>query len=509
MAEKKAIDEISKMIANGISTMSERDKRDRLDDIKKAYKDAKPKEFARTGGFGGLFSGSSTRSALSNGYTKEEIQDWFTDPDTYEEELRNLSRFLYISKGIFYTAINFYTNLPTLDYNIIPVFYDFDPKNIDAILRSKQAVADYADNVLDKAAVRNIIKAVLKDGAYYGYERKAGKSYYMQRLQNNYCREGQLVNGLPSIEFDFSFFDEDEEMLESYDAEFATKYRAYQNDDDLQWQQLEPSKSLCIPMESEDFNFPALTGIFDDLMDLDDYYNYMKDTVDMETEKVVVQKPPMNEETGEMLVEPDDILFFQEALAYVFDERYKVVSTPFEIDTIDFTKNKMSNSGFDGVDKMKDATWNGTGIAKPVFGETDSASGLKVNYEINASFVFAIIEKLERWLKQRLPDIGTKRFGFKIEYLRTTNVYKKETFEMHYKLLGVGGALSPLISSVGMNPESYIKLLQMENLEGVKDHLRVPESMHTQTGGSGDEAGAPTKDDDELGDSGEQTRDNK
>lgn len=497
------------MFYEGISTMSEQEKKERLEKIRTQYKDSKASKFARVGGLGGS-SSSVGRAALSDDYTKADIKDWFTDPDSYAEELRNLSRFLYVSKGIFYTAINFYTNLPTLDYNIIPIFYDFDTKNIDAILRSKQAVADYADEILDKSAVRNIIKAVLKDGAYFGYERKAGKSYYMQRLQNDFCREGQLVNGIPSIEFDFSFFDDDEDgsLLEGYDAEFTTKFRAYQNDEDLQWQQLEPKKSLCIPMESEDFNFPALTGIFDDLIDLDDYYKYMKDTVDMETEKVIVQNPPMNEETGEMIVEVDDILFFQSALESVFDSRYKVVSTPFKINTIDFTKNKMSNSGFDGVDKMKDATWNGTGIAKPVFGETDSSSGLKVNYEINASFVFAIIEKLERWLKQRLPDIGTKRFGFKIEYLRTTNVYRKETFEMHYKLLSIGGALSPLISSVGMNPESYIKLLQMENLEGIKDHLRIPESMHTQSGDDGEgEKGAPEKGDEELGDSGEQTRD--
>lgn len=457
---------------------------------------------------GGLSSSRGKRRTLSDSFTKEDVQKWFTDPDAYIKELRDLSRYLYVSKGIYYTAINFYTNLPTLDYNIIPTFFDFDESNKDKILRSKQEVSNYCDDILDKSSVRSIIKAVLKDGSYYGYERKAGKSYYMQRLLNDYCREGSLVNGLPSIEFDFTFFDGQEDKLESYDVEFKKKYTAYKNSkgNDLRWQRLDHTKSICIPLESDDFNFPSLTGIFDDLMDLDDYYKYMKETTALDTEKVVVQKPSMNQETGEMLVEPDVVQFFQNALASVFDDRFKVVSTPFELDTIDFTKNKMSNSGFDGVEKMKTATWNGTGISKPVFGETDSASGLKVNYEINASYVFSIIEKLEKWLRQRLLTIGTKKYGFKVEFLRTTNVYRKDTFDMHYKLLSVGGALSPLISSMGMNPESYIRILQMENLEGVKDHLRIPESMFTQSGSS--EAGSPTVGDDEVSDTGEKTKDN-
>lgn len=461
---------------------------------------------SKFGILGQLKSGTKAKS-LRDDYTKEDIKEWFLNPEKYEKELRDLSRYLYISKGIHYTSINFYTNLPTLDYNIVPMFYDFSEKAKPSILNSKQKVAGYCDDVLDKSVVRSIIKAVLKDNCYYGYEIQSGQSYYLQRLPNDFCREGQLVNGLPSIEFDFKFFDGQEDRVEFYPSEFKSKHEAYKEDRKLQWQRLNHNYTMCIPLETDDFNFPALTGIFDDLLDLDDYYKYMKETTALDTEKVVVQRPTMNEDTGEMLVEPDVVQFFQTALASVFDDRFKVVSTPFALDTIDFTKNKMSNSGFDGVEKMKMATWNGTGIAKPVFGETDSASGLKVNYEINASYVFAIIEKLERWLKQRLPKISTKKYPFKVEFLRTTNVYRKDTFDMHYKLLSVGGALSPLISSMGMSPESYVKILQMENLEGIKDHLHIPDSMFTSSPDDDKKGGAPKSSDDEIGDAGEQTRD--
>ena len=84
-------------------------------------------------------------------------------------------------------------------------------------------------------------------------------------------------------------------------------------------------------------------------------------------------------------------------------------------------------------------------------------------------------------------------------------MYIEKILDMYYKLLSIG-TISPVISSMGMNPESYIKILQLENMEGIKDYLQVPSSMHTQPSGDG-EGGAPSKGDDEIGDAGEQTRD--
>ena len=224
-------------------------------------------------------------------------------------------------------------------------------------------------------------------------------------------------------------------------------------------------------MESEDFNFPALTGIFDDLIDLDDYFAYMKEATELDTARILLQTPPMNDKTGEMLVDPDIVEFFQKAIAGVLDDKFKVVSTPFDVDSINFTQSKAGDVGFDGVEKMKDAVWNGVGVAKPIFGETDSASGVRLNHSTKTAFVFSIVEKIEVWVNQRLKYIATKKYPFKVKFLPTTNLYRKETFDMFNTLLSIGGSLYMAISSAGINPDDYIRLLQLENLEGAKDHL--------------------------------------
>lgn len=448
-------------------------------------------------------SNSSGMSSLKSNFSKDEIEKWFQNPDKYSAELRDLSRYLYISKGVYYTTINFYTNLLKLDYVLVPRFVNFDVKNKEGILNSKQKALNYCDDILQKPTIRNIIKASLKDGCYFGYERGGNSSFYIQRLPNDFCKEGAWVDGLPSIKFNFSFFDKNESKLELYDEEFSQKYKIYQKDKNKAWQQLDYLKCICIPLESEDFNFPALAGIFDDIIDLDDYYKYMKQAIELDVSRILIQTPPMNDKTGEMLVEPEDIKFFQSAIASVLDERFKIVSTPFDVNSIDFSKNKSGDAGLEGVEKMKSTIWNGVGISKSVFGEPDGATGQKVSHEVNVAYVFAIVEKIEMWVNRRLKGIGAKKYGFKVKFLPTTNINKKESFDIWNQLLSLGGSLNVAISSAGMNPDDYIRMLQLENLEEVKDHLTLPESIYTQSGN--DEGGAPPKDD--LGDSGDKTRD--
>lgn len=466
----------------------------------KKYQEAGFKQFSI---LGSNKSSNSDRDSLKDKYSKEDIQKWFSNPDQFAKELRDFSRYLYISKGLYYTAINYYTNLLTLDYTLIPRFVDFDEKNKESILKSKQKAKDYCDDILQKPIIRNIIKATLKDACYFGYERSDQSSFYIQRLPNDYCREGVLVGGLPSIEFDFDYFTKREEKLALYDKEFTQKYNIYKKDNKKRWQMLDHLKTICVPMESEDFNFPALAGIMDNLIDLDDYYRYMKQAIELDVARILIQTPPMNEETGEMLVDPDEVRFFQNAIADVLDERFKIVSTPFKVDSINFTQSKMGDAGFDGVDKMKDTIWNGVGISESIFGQPDGATGQKINHESNVAYVFSIVEKIEMWVNQRLKRIGAKKYGFKVKFLPTTNINKKDVFDTFNRLLAIGGSLETTITSTGVSPQDYISLLQMENLEGVKDYLVLPDSIYTQSG-NGDKGGRPKSDD--LSDGGDKSR---
>lgn len=470
-----------------------------LKDIQESYKSFKDrrKGFATFGR--GSTNPNNDRTSLRDKYTKEQVQKWFSSPDEYEHELRELSSYLYVSKGLYYQMINFYVNLPTLDYVVAPLFEEFDDKK--KIKRESNKAKKYCRDVLEKPNLRKILKAVLKDNAFYGYERKSDGTYYIQKLNPNYCRQGRLVGGLPTIEFDFSYFNNNETKLKFYSDEFINHYEDYKNKKaNSKWIELNYKRTMCIPLESEDYNFPALTGIFDDLIDRDEFYEYLKDSTEIDTNKLLVQTVPMNDD-GEILVPPDIVTAFQDAISDVLPPKVKLVSTPFKLNAENMTQSKMQQNN--GISEMENLIASNSGIAQSIISNADAATSIKINLEMNTSYIFSILEKIEVWIKKRLSRLTLKKYPFTIEFLRTTNINKKDMFEMKYKMLSIGGSLSDVISAMGMNPDNYFGLLKMENSSKIKDLLQIPESIYTSSGK--DEGGAPTKDN--VGDDGEKTRD--
>lgn len=443
------------------------------------------------------------RTALSSKYKKEDIIKWFTNPDQFEKELRELSSYLYIAKGDYYQRINFLVNLMTLDYVVIP---DFIPlmNDKEKIYKEKTKADKYCSDILNKPNIRKTLKAIFKDNAFYGYERKSEGSYYMQKLNPNYCRQGVIRDGMPSIEFDFSYFkDTNEEKLDLYDKEFKRRYNSYKNGG-KQWQELNYMKSMCIPLESEDYNFPAFTGVFDDYINIDDFYQFLKDTTELDTTKLLFLKVPTSDEDAEILVDPDTVSTFVNNTAEVVSDKIKIVGMPFEVHSENLAQSK--NQQNNGIKEMENLIGRNSGISQDILSSANSSSGLKINLEVNATYVFAVLEKIQLWVTKRLKHLTQKKYKFKIEFLKTTNINRKEEFEMAYKMLTIGGSLSDVISARGMNPTNYYNLLRMESIDGVKDLLQIPESIYTSSGKSND-GGAPSKDGTDLTDSGEKTKD--
>lgn len=441
------------------------------------------------------------RTTLRDAYKKEDVMRWFKNPDQYEKELRELSSFLYISKGIYYNMINFYSNIPALDYNVSPSFDDFDDE--DKVEREYRKASKYCDDVLEKPNLRKIIKAILKDNAFYGYERKSDGDYFIQKLNPNYCRQGRLIGGQPSIEFDFSYFRIDKDKLRLYPREFVSMYNSY-IDDGENWRELDYKNTMCIPLESEDYNFPALSGVSDDLIEMDDFYKYLKDSTELETNKLMIMKVPTNDE-AEILVPPEVVQTFLQETADVLPKKAKIVGMPFELKAENLTQSKMQQNN--GITEMEKLIASDSGISPAILSNASGATGVTTNIEVNSAYVFAIIEKIEVWLKKRLKRLCLNKYPFRVEFSRNTTVNRKEMFDMAHKMLTVGGSLRDIISAKGSNPDNYIGLLQMENMLGIKDLLQIPESIYTSSGKDGGQGGAPEKDAVDLTDAGEVSRD--
>lgn len=465
-----------------------------------------------TARFGFLGSSDDSASAdlvkLSDEFTKSDIKSWFIDPEANKEDLINVSRYFYISQGYYYRIVNYYVDLLRLDYVMTPKFMTLEMSDKETVFQQELEVRNYLEKIIDKTTVRKLLKAVLKEGVFYGYEREKGDEYYLQRLPSQFCRMGsEVVNGLLTIEFNFSFFDNKEDTIfDLYDPEFKSLYNKYVSDGDLKWQQLNPDRTVLIMLEEDDYTFPMLTGTFFDSIDLDDFYMYLKKGIQKDITKLLIQKGDINPETGDPVTDPEILAFYQEAISEVLGEDTNVISTLFDVDTIDFTSSKSGDAGYTSVDTMRDKVMSGASMSDAILGNGDSATALRMNHNSNVSYMMTLLEKIEKWINTRLRENFASDIIYSIRYMPTTTVNRDEIFKLHKQMLDVGGSLFSTISSMGMNPYEYIDLIKYENLMGYKDELELTGNINTQTTDT-TEGGRPEVEDGKISDSGEQTKD--
>lgn len=443
-------------------------------------------------------------TGLSVSSEEDSINSLLEEPEGNLEEIRKISDATYRKKGVYFSVIQFLKNLPTLDYTLVPRFA-FSEEKADLIMKHYQKVENYCEDILDKPNIRRILQAVLKDGCFFGVERSDGKkNYYIQRLPNQYCRSGIIIKGLPSTEFDFSFFDDrlDDTVFDLYPPEFKTLYNAYGGDTYLRWQMLDIDTSMCFLFDMDEVPLPVFTGALNSLAQIDGFYSNLKKSADNDTFMLLNQELPFDKEQGKVKVSRQIATTYHKNFSSLLPDGVNGITSPFPINSIKTTQSKADREM--GIDKANKRVNDDLGVTPALFSEATNVSGIKANIEINANMVFSIIEKIETWMRKRLEMETPKSYRFKVKFLPTTNINRSELFALHEKLLNIGGSISPLFSIAGIDPDSYVGLLEMEKLLGIKDKLQIPQSVHTANTTDSDTAGRPA---DENSETGEEAKD--
>ena len=125
------------------------------------------------------------------------------------------------------------------------------------------------------------LQVAVREGVFYGYEYSTDDSYFIQKLDPDYCKISGIEDGVFTFKFDFQYFERDESILDNYANEFRTMYNKYKNSsklrkagktEDLRWQELNSERSICIKTdETILFPFPPFVGVLQDVYDIQDY----------------------------------------------------------------------------------------------------------------------------------------------------------------------------------------------------------------------------------------------
>ncbi|MEO2601054.1 hypothetical protein [Clostridium butyricum] len=466
-----------------------------------------------------MLENMSTKNKVKfyNKYKPNQVDKYLEDPSNHEKELREVSRYLAISSPQYWRLVNYFPSIAILSPIIVP----FDTEKMMKNIKKTTKILNTCQKVLDNMNVQHeflkVLQTVFREDIYYGYEVETDVSYYVKTLDSRYCRPYGNYDGCLSFQFDLSFFDNNNDpdvdkllLYEQIDPEFIIKYNIYkEKGSSYRWQEINPDRQICIKaQESFDFCCPPFISVFNEAYDISDYKDLNKAKVETDNTKFI----GFNMETKKDTNNPDDFKLSEELMKSYFafiqsclGDKVGTFMTPMPFQDISF-----SDSGSNTVDNVSNAIktfWSATGVADVLVGENKNAGTLKYSIKTDEALLFNVYSQIERFLSRKFKQLSGNYFKISLPHFTIINI--GDEFDKYLKAsqYGYSGARTVVQSALNFSQNQAQGLAFMENeIYKMQKNMMPVSSSYTMSGS--EEGGASEKDDGDLTESGQLSRDN-
>lgn len=444
-------------------------------------------------------------------YTKENVVKWLQDPNKNQKQLRQLCNYLYVVSSHFKRLIDYFSRMCLFYYVVVP--YGMSDKKINKKMYklAYNKTIEILNNMNIPHEFKKIMTTVFIQDIFYGYVYTTDNydSFYIRQLPEDYCRISSIEDGTFLFEFDFSYFNNKEGVVENYGNEFIQKYKAYRDEkrgSSLRWQEIDGSNSICIKFNEEiPYCCPPFSGVLEALYAIQDYKALFLAMTEIQNIKLLSFKMPLDE-NGNMPM--DDLMrrkFYSE-IEEQLPERVGLVISPFEVSDHTFEK---TNVGIDFVSSAENSFFSEAGVSQMLF-NSDKATSAIIQDSISTDFdiVNGVVRQLERWVNKRIKNLNST-YKFKINILPVSSYNQQKMFDMYSKASNSGLPTKLYMTAVsGLSPSDTFNMGELENIFDVRDSIFNKPLLSSSTLSS-DEGGRPKTDDGEITESGEQTRDDE
>lgn len=449
-------------------------------------------------------------------FSKETLRTYLQNPyaASSQTNLRNLSKFLWTLSFPLRRIVHYFASLP--DFSAYKINLDFsltEDNDEDSLLQDYENAARF---VRKMNLVVNMFKLLIiawrEDVVYFQPYQDDDGSLLMQPLDSQYCKISSVgYNNLYHVAFDFTFFNGSNSFyLDVWDPEYKKKYNAYQNDSSLRWQELDTARAFKINLSDQDLIVPVFAGLFEPIIDLIDLQSLMAVKDSLEIYKLLVMRIPLLNSQN-----PDDMAlslelakkFYNKAAEDLPDEIGLILS-PMQVDSISFDKSATSdtNSIADSYENLMDET----GISQ-VFSASrlNGASSVKMSMLTDALFATrGVMQQVEAFVNERIQMEYPNSAAY-IKFIDVVTYTRDERLSQVEKAASLGLPVKQeYMTLLGYDPLEAISSDWLETKLGMSTarFIHPLVSSHTQSGSSST-GGAPEKDDIELSDEGERTKD--
>lgn len=450
-----------------------------------------------------------TESRTYSLYSKEDLRRFVRNPKQNESRIRNLARFLTRYSFQLQRLINYYAEMVCLDYQcIIPEMDMMEDPDEEAILKQYYETAVKIDQMDLQNEIYKLLTVYWREGIVYAYVYDNDKEggFFFHVLDADYCRVSSIENGICNFAFDFSYFSRYEDDLEYWDADFKKKYTAFQRDNTLRWQELDPKRTICLKFDMSDpkLSLPVFLPIFELLISLIDLQGIEAVKDQLSIYKLLVARLETlsgTSDSDDFSVDPDTAIEYYYKLLEYLPEEVAAVISPMPLDVVDFKGNNTDEEN--ALSKSIDTLFKTSGGAQilnsdRISGSTAFKAAIICDTEMGLSSVLPQIEKwTNRYLTYKLGEGHAK-----VKYLEASPYTKADKKD---ELLTSGQNSIPVKLAVasldGFSPLESLRLGVLENsMLKLQDSWIPLSTSYVQSDSN-------SKRDGDLTDEGEATRD--
>ena len=449
-------------------------------------------------------------------FTKDNISKYLTNPYINEKSLRQAVRYIYGASTHFRRLIQYFVGLTDWAYVVEP--FKIDPRKANARTTNinYRKVLNLLSSMNIKSQCPKILTVCFREDVFYGYFWVTPDNVAIQQLPSDYCKVSSIEGNVLNVAFNFSYFTSRKELLDYYPEEFRIKYEMYRNKRSPKWMELDAPNAFAIKINSDilDYAIPPFAGILREIYDLEDYKALKLTKTALENYAMVAMTLPMDGD-GNWLIDYQKAKEFWQNLDSVLPEEVGSVLTPMPVSMISFDK---SNTG--DTNTIADAEQNlftAAGVSSLLFNNPKaSANALLLAIKNDQAMTYGAVKSIGDAINRLVQSTNYGR-NFRVEFLNTSAYNSKEVGDAYLKAASYG---IPVISAyaasqgIGQAELDSMSFLETEVL-GLQE-MFVPLQSSSQMSAEDVESkaataegGAPIKDDEDLSDSGEQTREDR
>lgn len=477
-------------------------------------------------------------TAISIGeYSQSDIRDYIENYSNAEsqEALLEISDILWVRSPHFRRLVQYFADMATFSYGIIPKDdIQVIESNTDNVREQYIELAKFAKNMNMKHEFRKVMLEAFKSDIFYGYVHYTEDDFYIQKMPRDICAISSVEDGvfnysvhMPTVEenIDVYKYTMPQEVIDLYNewvGEQESKNsqndrggrgqqeRRVQREEEMvagDWKELGAENTICIKFDEGNYDIiiPPFASSFESVYEIDGYKASRRNRDQIDNYMMIYQRIPIrgdSESNNDFTIDYDSVEFFHEEIADSVPESVGVVTTPMELEPIEFQRDTVD---IDNVAKSEKGFWSASGTSQALFStENNTTQGINSSIATDEQIVFALLRQLQRWTN-RFVKYAHGDTMFSIEILDVTYFNQEKYYKYLLELSQYGIPVKTLIpASVGIEPIEVVGLSHLENeVFGIHESWIPLQSTHTMSNkdreasspsSGGEEPTSPTED---------------